>query len=112
MSMVLPKKAIKKPSLQLGGGSNEAAGTADAQNTSSVSGAQSSAPKYNKAACMMLANSLDDLVQQRFKNGWFTFHKFTEESKKNPKLLEEMQEFGKVKLERPDIIPLPRKVKK
>ena len=49
----------------------------------------------------MFLLSLEDLHNNRFKNGWFTLFKFTEKVRDNPALKEEMQEFVKVKIEKP-----------
>lgn len=49
----------------------------------------------------MFLLSLEDLHTNRYKNGWFTLYKFTEQVKINSNLMAEMQEFSKVKMERP-----------
>ena len=45
--------------------------------------------------------SLEDLHNNRFKNGWFTLLKFTEQVKVKPEIMVEMQEFSKTKIEKP-----------
>lgn len=51
----------------------------------------------------MFLLSLEDLHTNRFKNGWFTLYKFVEKVKENPSLKLEMQEFAKVKIEKPEV---------
>ena len=58
--------------------------------------------KYEDASKVKLfLLSLEDLHTNRFKNGWFTLYKFVEQVKENPALKAEMQEFSKVKIEKP-----------
>ena len=58
--------------------------------------------KYEDASKVkMFLLSLEDLHTNRFKNGWFTLYKFVEQVKENPALKAEMQEFSKVKIEKP-----------
>lgn len=49
----------------------------------------------------MFLLSCQDLHTNRFKNGWFTLLKFTEQVKLQPSLMDEMRQFGLHKLEKP-----------
>jgi len=51
----------------------------------------------------MFVVALDDLHTNRFKQGWFTLLKFTEEVKTKPHVMDEMRDFGQVKLDKPEV---------
>lgn len=58
--------------------------------------------KYeNSAQVKMFMISVEDVFTNRFKNGWFTLLKFTEQVIEKPHILDEMKEFSKTKIEKP-----------
>jgi len=59
--------------------------------------------KYSSTNVKMFVISLDDLYTNRFKNGWFTLLKFTDQVKEKPHIMDEMRAFGETKLVRPEV---------
>ena len=53
------------------------------------------------ASIKLFLLALSDLHTNRFKNGWFTLLKFTEQVKQKPHLMDEMRKFSETKLEKP-----------
>ena len=59
----------------------------------------------------MFLLSVEDLHNNRFKQGWFTLLKFTEKARAQPELVEEMRVFNETKLEKPDVKVFQKVVK-
>ena len=57
---------------------------------------------HNQVKMFLL--SVEDLHTNRFKNGWFTLHKFTEKVIDKPELMDELREFSQNnKIEKPTV---------
>ena len=50
--------------------------------------------KYSDTNFKLFLLSLDDLHMNRYKNGWFTLLKFTEQVKIKPEVMNEMRSFS------------------
>lgn len=59
--------------------------------------------KYSSTNVKMFVISLDDLYTNRFKNGWFTLLKFTDQVKDKPYLMDQMRAFNETKLVKPEV---------
>ena len=63
-------------------------------------GAKKKEPPKNKyenpTQVKMFLMSVDDIFTNRYKNGWFTLLKFTEEVQQKPQLLDEVKQFSQV----------------
>ena len=57
--------------------------------------------KYAATSVKMFVTALDDVNTNRYKSGWFTLLKFTEQVKLKPDLIDEMRLFGQTKLDKP-----------